>query len=69
MNKFFIFLCILTVKQVPSLASALGGGVALATQGAISSAAHAMRPTTMKRQYNGIRRDARIAGQAVTSPQ
>jgi len=46
---------------------ALGGGVALATQGTISSALHRMRPTTMKRGYNNIKRDARIAGQTASA--
>lgn len=61
-------LCILVVKQVPSLASALGGGVALATQGAIGSAVNAMRPSTIRRQYMGMKRDARFAGHAAASP-
>lgn len=61
-------LCILVVKQVPSIASALGGGVALATQGAIGSAMNAMRPSTIRRQYRGLQRDARYAGRAAASP-
>ncbi|WP_016916350.1 type IV secretion system protein [Vreelandella stevensii] len=61
-------LCILVVKQVPSVASALGGGLALATQGAIGSAMNAMRPSTVRRQYMGMRRDARFAGRAMASP-
>ncbi|EAY3929548.1 type IV secretion system protein [Salmonella enterica] len=61
-------LCILVVRQVPSVASALGGGVALATQGAIGSAMNAMRPSTIRRQYRGLQRDARYAGRAAASP-
>lgn len=61
-------LCTLVVKQVPSIASALGGGIALATQGAISSAMSAMRPSTIRRQYMGARRDARFASHAASSP-
>lgn len=61
-------LCILVVKQVPSVASALGGGIALATQGALSSTMNAMRPSTVRRQYRGLQRDARYAGRAATSP-
>jgi len=61
-------LCTLVVKQVPAVAAALGGGIALATQGAIRSAMNAMRPTTMRNQYQGIKRDARLAGSAATSP-
>lgn len=61
-------LCILVVRQVPSVAAALGGGVALATQGAIGSAMNAMRPSTMRRQYMNMRRDARFAGRAASRP-
>ena len=58
----------LVVKQVPSLAAALGGGVALATHGALSSTVNAMRPSTIRRQARGINRDARYAGRAMSSP-
>lgn len=61
-------LCTLVMKQVPSVASALGGGVALATQGAIGSAMNAMRPSTIRRQYMGMKRDARFASSAAASP-
>lgn len=61
-------LCILVVRQVPSVAAALGGGVALATQGALGSAMNAMRPSTLRRQYRGLQRDARYAGRALGSP-
>lgn len=64
----FFALGILILKQVPAIASALGGGVALATQGALGSAMNAMRPSTIRRQYRGIQRDARLAGNAASSP-
>lgn len=64
----FFALGILVLKQVPAIASALGGGVALATQGALGSAMNAMRPSTIRRQYRGIQRDARLAGNAASSP-
>ena len=61
-------LCILVVKQVPSVASALGGGVALATQGAIGSALSATRPSTVRRQARRVGQDARLAGAAAAAP-
>lgn len=64
----FFALCGLFLKQVPSMASALGGGVALATQGALSSAMGAMRPSTMRRQARRISHDARLAGTAAAAP-
>lgn len=64
----FFALGILVLKQVPAIASALGGGVALATQGALGSAMSAMRPSAIRRQYRGVQRDARLAGGAATAP-
>lgn len=64
----FFALCGLFLKQVPAMASALGGGVALATQGALGSTMGAMRPSNMRRQYRGVQRDARLVGSAATSP-
>ncbi|KAA0010065.1 type IV secretion system protein [Billgrantia pellis] len=64
----FFALGILVLKQVPAIASALGGGVALATQGALGSAMSAMRPSAIRRQYRGIQRDTRIAGNAAAAP-
>ncbi|WP_299205388.1 type IV secretion system protein [uncultured Amphritea sp.] len=64
----FFGLSALFLKQVPNMAAALGGGVALATQGALSSTMNAMRPSTIRRQYRGIQRDARLAGSAATAP-
>ncbi|EJE4183742.1 type IV secretion system protein [Vibrio parahaemolyticus] len=61
-------LCILVIKQVPSVAAALGGGVALATQGALSATMSAMRPTNIRRQYRNVQRDLRLAGGAAAKP-
>ncbi|HCE4720480.1 TPA: type IV secretion system protein [Vibrio parahaemolyticus] len=61
-------LCIMVVKQVPSVAAALGGGVALATQGALGTAMSAMRPTNVRRQYRHAKRDVRTLGGAVSKP-
>lgn len=64
----FFALGILVLKQAPAIASALGGGVALATQGALGSAMSAMRPSASRRQCRGVQRDARLAGSAATFP-
>lgn len=64
----FFALGILVLKQVPAIASALGGGVALATQGALGSAMNAMQPSTVRRQVRGVQRDIRFAGNAAGSP-
>lgn len=64
----FFGLCFLFLKQVPAMASALCGGIALATQGALGSAMNAMRPSTIRRQYRGVQRDARLAGAAAAAP-
>ncbi|WP_447074617.1 type IV secretion system protein, partial [Vibrio alginolyticus] len=61
-------LCIMVVKQVPSVAAALGGGVALATQGALGATMSAMRPTNIRRQYRNAQRDLRLAGGAAAKP-
>jgi type IV secretion system protein VirB6 len=60
---------ILVLLQVPSLASALAGGVALNTLGAAGAAfsraragVTAMRPTNVRRSMNQMRSDARIVG-------
>ncbi len=57
-------LCILILKQVPQISSAIGGGLALATNGVIGGALNAMRPTTINRQMRQIQRDGRLAGRA-----
>lgn len=66
---------VLVLVQMPSIASALGGGVALSTLGAArwtyakatggaASTLSAMRPTNMRRSFNKARSDARIAAGA-----
>jgi len=69
-----LLLCILVLKQVPSIASSLGGGLALATQGAISGALSKMgdtaskaRPTNIRRQYRQIKRDVNLAKGAASA--
>lgn len=69
-----IVLCIigaLTMMQMPSVASALGGGVAVSTLGAVGWAYGrtkagfaAMRPTALRRSYNRAASDVRIARDA-----
>ncbi len=61
-------LCILVVRQVPSVAAALGGGIALATQGAFGSAMNALRPSSMQRASRQVQRASRATKQAVTAP-
>lgn len=66
-----IVLCViatLVMMQLPSIASALGGGVAIGTLGAVGWAyghakggLSAMRPTNLKRSINRTRSDIRIA--------
>lgn len=70
-----VVLCIiaaLVMMQLPSIASALGGGAAISTLGAAGWAygkttgtMAAMRPTALRRSYNRARSDVRIAGDAV----
>jgi type IV secretion system protein VirB6 len=70
-----ILLCIiaaLVMMQLPSISSALAGGVAIGTLGAVGWAygkttgtVSAMRPTSLKRSANRIRSDVRIAGSAI----
>jgi type IV secretion system protein VirB6 len=62
---------VLVLMQLPSIASALGGGTAIGTMGAASLAfnkakggAVAMRPTNLKRGINKAKADVRIAGNA-----
>lgn len=67
-------LCIigaLVMMQLPSMASALGGGVAIGTLGAVgwaygkgTSGISAMRPTNLRRSMNRARSDVRIARDA-----
>lgn len=66
---FIVFgLCILVMRQIPSVAAALGGGISLATRGAISSTMGALRPSKMQREYRQIQRDSRLVGNALASP-
>jgi type IV secretion system protein VirB6 len=60
------------MMQLPSVASALGGGVAIGTMGAVNHAwaratggMAAMRPTSLQRTANTLRSDARIAGKTI----
>lgn len=64
----------LVMVQMPSMASALGGGVAIGTLGAVGWAygktkggMSAMRPTNMRRSLNKARSDVSIARDAVRS--
>lgn len=64
----------LALMQMPAMASALGGGVALGTLGAVAWAygkakggATAMRPTNLRRSFNRARSDVRIAAGAATT--
>lgn len=59
---------VLVLMQVPSIAGALGGGVSVGTLGAVSwaagkagSGAKAMRPTNLKKAYNGAKADVSLA--------
>lgn len=72
-----LVLCViaaLVMMQLPSVASALGGGVAIGTLGAVgwaygktTGAASSMRPTNLKRSLNKAKSDVRIAKQAAGS--
>ena len=64
-------ICALISMQMPSIASALGGGAAISTLGAAAwayskatGAASAMRPTNVRREMRKLQSDARIAGGA-----
>ena len=61
----------LVMMQLPSIASALGGGTAIGTLGAVgwtygkaTGGASAMRPTNLRRSYNKAAADVRIAAGA-----
>jgi type IV secretion system protein VirB6 len=58
------FTAFMVLSQVPSIAAGLGGGVSLATKGAISNAVSSIKPSTLQKNHRGIRRDMRI----LTSP-
>jgi type IV secretion system protein VirB6 len=62
----------LVMMQLPAIASALGGGVAIGTLGAAGHAwartrggITAMRHTSLRRTVNTLRADAQIAGKTV----
>lgn len=64
----FSIISALALVQMPAMASALGGGVALGTLGAVGWAygktkggMAAMRPTNLRRSFNKARADVRIA--------
>lgn len=64
----FAIVGFLVMMQMPSVSSALGGGVAVGTLGAVSWAygkakggVVAMRPTNLRRGFNRARSDVRIA--------
>ena len=70
----FSIIGVLVMTQLPSVASALGGGVAIGTLGAVAWAygkakggATAMRPTNLRRSFNRARSDVRIAAGAATA--
>ena len=65
----FSLVGLLVTMQLPSIASALGGGVAIGTLGAVGWAyaraggsLDAARPTSIRRSANRLRHDAKIAG-------
>lgn len=69
---------VLVLMQMPSIASALGGGVAISTlnaarwtygkaTGGIASAASAARPTSVRRSINKARSEARVVASAARS--
>lgn len=47
---------VLLMLQVPSIAAALGGGIALATQSIVSSTMGAMKPSSIRHMSNDVRR-------------
>lgn len=62
---------VLVLRQIPQIAMALGGGVALSTQGVVSSALRRMpltswmmatRPTNIARGARGVQRDIKTLG-------
>lgn len=69
MNIGLIFgLGIVVMKQVNAIASSLGGGIALATDGAVSERLSKMRPTNIKRNVNKARNDVSTAYNAARAP-
>ena len=71
----FCIVGLLVMMQLPSIASALGGGVAVGTLGAVGWAygratggLSSLRHTTMRRSLNRIKSDVAIAGRAAGTP-
>ena len=60
-------LTILLMLQVPSIAAALGGGIALATQGIISGAMNVMRPATIRYNARQLQRELRSVRTAAST--
>ncbi len=65
---------LLVLMQLPSIASALGGGVAISTLGAVhwtygraKGTLDSVRPTTLKRSVNRVTSDVRIAADTVAA--
>lgn len=52
-------LTVLLVLQVPGIAAALGGGIALATQGIVSSTMNVLRPSSIRHNARHLQRDLR----------
>lgn len=52
-------LTVLLMLQVPSIAAALGGGIALATQGIVSSTMNVMRPASIRHNAQQVQRELR----------
>jgi type IV secretion system protein VirB6 len=56
------------LKQIPTIASALGGGFAMATNTGIGEALHRLRPTSLRHSARRLRMDGIVAGRALASP-
>jgi type IV secretion system protein VirB6 len=61
-------LCVLIIHQVPTISATLGGGFALATQGALGHAMNSLRPTTAALKLRRVTRDFRETKKAATAP-
>lgn len=59
---------IIVMRQVQPIASALGGGIAMATNGAISEGMSKLRPSNIKRGINKARNDVSTAYNAARAP-
>jgi type IV secretion system protein VirB6 len=61
MLSIIFVLCFVLVQQIPSMASALGGGIALGTSAIIGKAMATMSPSSIMRAGHAVRRSARSA--------